>query len=430
MAKKIEFESSVNPAGFHRGLALMERAAAASNEKMRQQVYAEERRNLARPISETFATGNGSMAGGRRRNFGASSSMFVSVARDSAASLASGAPITQVIAQQAPQVLQAFSMMNLGMVALKWSAYAVAAAIAGKILVALKNSYLMTNQIADGMVRIAAMADRLRMLSELRALTASLGLGTNAANLARQKSAADYDSAAADAAADLAKEKLKADFYAKNTIMTKEKELALEKQLLAIDEKRAQEKVTSAEQKMAEAVEVAKAQAELAAFNLKADQQYAADEAAIKKAEADNPLVRGIFSTEATKESRLKRAAAIAAATQQAEENKARLWEERQKAEKDLVEAQRRNGQGEIDAARANLLRIQNAMNAPQSPMTKTTAGRTLSSGGDSLVRIGNFLGSTRGKIEALTEKQVNILQRIEMNTRNLGGSSGAVYSP
>lgn len=56
-------------------------------------------------------------AGGRRMNFAVAGSMFTSVARDSAASLASGAPITQVIAQQAPQVLQALAMMKAGTLA-------------------------------------------------------------------------------------------------------------------------------------------------------------------------------------------------------------------------------------------------------------------------------------------------------------------------
>lgn len=55
------------------------------------------------------------------------SSMFVSVARDSAASLASGAPISQVIAQQAPQVLQAFTFMGISIKALGIGAIGAAA---------------------------------------------------------------------------------------------------------------------------------------------------------------------------------------------------------------------------------------------------------------------------------------------------------------
>jgi len=79
-----------------------------------------------------FTTGGmspGAGGGSRRGNFAVAGSMFTSVARDSAASLASGAPITQVIAQQAPQVLQALAMMRLGTVA--W-----AAVLAGGALVA------------------------------------------------------------------------------------------------------------------------------------------------------------------------------------------------------------------------------------------------------------------------------------------------------
>lgn len=55
-------------------------------------------------------------------------SMLTSVARDSAASLASGAPISQVIAQQAPQVLQAFTFMGISLKAL--GVYAAGAGVA------------------------------------------------------------------------------------------------------------------------------------------------------------------------------------------------------------------------------------------------------------------------------------------------------------
>lgn len=70
---------------------------------------------------QTGGTAVGAMASGNwRSRLGVAGSMFTSVARDSAASLASGAPITQVIAQQAPQVLQALAMMKLSTVA--WGA--------------------------------------------------------------------------------------------------------------------------------------------------------------------------------------------------------------------------------------------------------------------------------------------------------------------
>ena len=65
---------------------------------------------------------------GALSRLGASQSMFVSAARDTLTSLASGAPITQVVAQQAPQVLQGFAMLGLSLKAL--GVYAIGAGLA------------------------------------------------------------------------------------------------------------------------------------------------------------------------------------------------------------------------------------------------------------------------------------------------------------
>lgn len=98
----------------------------------------EAHRNLQSQFSEPipFRTGSGShqftrkdqMGGGR--GFGVASSMFVSVARDSAASLASGAPLLQVMAQQGPQIMQAVTMIGGGI--MKWG-LGIGIAVAGLI---------------------------------------------------------------------------------------------------------------------------------------------------------------------------------------------------------------------------------------------------------------------------------------------------------
>ena len=69
--------------------------------------------------------GMGGMMGRFGNKWSVASSMFTSVARDSAASLASGAPITQVLAQQMPQVLQALAILRLGLIG--WAVGAAAA---------------------------------------------------------------------------------------------------------------------------------------------------------------------------------------------------------------------------------------------------------------------------------------------------------------
>lgn len=176
MAKKISFESEVDASGFSNGLKKMEAAAAAANGRMNRTVYEaqkrqtilskaqiqsrveyeeklqqkaagkaayEERRSLQQQasVTSTFVTGRqaygqayfarekaAQMRAEGLSRFGAASSMFVSAARDSAASLASGAPLMQVIAQQAPQVLQAVTMIGGGI--MKWGLGLGAAAAA------------------------------------------------------------------------------------------------------------------------------------------------------------------------------------------------------------------------------------------------------------------------------------------------------------
>lgn len=85
--------------------------------------------------------GRGGVGGNRKLNFATAGSMFTSVARDSAASLASGAPITQVIAQQAPQVLQALAMMRAGTLA--WAAVVAGAGVFAwhKLTQAMANAF-------------------------------------------------------------------------------------------------------------------------------------------------------------------------------------------------------------------------------------------------------------------------------------------------
>jgi hypothetical protein len=70
----------------------------------------------AQPTASTGYFGGVRGGFGRARGMGgAASAMFVSVARDSAASLASGANPLTVAMQQGPQVLQAFTMMGMGL---------------------------------------------------------------------------------------------------------------------------------------------------------------------------------------------------------------------------------------------------------------------------------------------------------------------------
>jgi Tfp pilus assembly protein PilP len=81
-----------------------------------------------------------------------------------------------------------------------------------------------------------------------------------------------------------------------------------------------------------------------------------------------------------------------------------------------------------MDEKSAAALEIRNRMMELGAKSNSMPSQRGGSSGGDSLVRVGNFLGTARGKIESLAQKQVEILNRIEMNTRSTGGKP--IYSP
>ncbi len=125
-----------------------------------------ERTEAMRSGPGSFQTGGvavGAMAGGNwRSRIGVAGSMFTSVARDSAASLASGAPITQVIAQQAPQVLQALAMMKLSTIA--WGAALAGVAVYGwhKITEGISNAVYKVDELSRKAENLAGVTDSIR----------------------------------------------------------------------------------------------------------------------------------------------------------------------------------------------------------------------------------------------------------------------------
>lgn len=402
----------------HRGLALMERAAAASNERMRGQVYAAERRQMARPISETFTTGGSGAGGARRKNFGAASSMFVSVARDSAASLASGAPITQVIAQQAPQVLQALSMMRLGMVAVGVAAAGVGAFIAYKIVRGLYDAYVGTEQLQKGFRDVGLMSDRLANKIEGRLLAALRASANASKSLRREKAEAEFGASGGDAKASL-ETAVERNLYLQKTNHTLQEQIEHEKKLLEIQARRADAAVDLAKKEMASKIEVADASEKL----LKVQQDVDKEDTAARAAEKQR---LGIHSRDSA--GKLWNAQSIQTAQNDEEQRMETLLNDLDNAKKDLESARLRNGQPEIDEKSAAALEIRNRMMELGAKSNSMPSQRGGSSGGDSLVRVGNFLGTARGKIESLAQKQVEILNRIEMNTRSTGGKP--IYSP
>jgi hypothetical protein len=305
-------------------------------------------------IGKSFTTGGSAGGGGfgtKRHNAAVAGSMFTSIARDSAASLASGAPITQVIAQQAPQALQALQMMRMGMVGVYAVGVALAGVLAYKVVKGLYDSYTGAEQLREGMKRVKLMTEDLddRIRNRLAASVQKLAESLNAIKLA--KSGADYDQRAADAAADLEKAFLKNEFLLEKKIHTKEEELELEKQLLAVDLKRAIAAADIAKKAMDESEGVASAKLELEKLN----QEYNEKEKAHNKAFSDslagraNPATGKMWTPEEHRSLESKwgsESQGMIAGIKIAEAN--------------LSEAQRRNGKGGADAATAKVFDIQN----------------------------------------------------------------------
>lgn len=196
------------------------------------------------------------------RGFGVAGSMFTSVARDSAASLASGAPITQVIAQQAPQVLQALSMMRLGVVALQGSIIVAGAAITGYLVKKFADSYFEVERTLKVTERLASALKEMESRRSLMRLESLQSTQAASNDVKRARDIAENQSNAADAAAELAKERARAEALDKHRVLTKQQELELERKILDIESERARQKLKQAQQAQ---TGVEEAQAALAA---------------------------------------------------------------------------------------------------------------------------------------------------------------------
>lgn len=458
MAKKIVFETEVNAGGVDAGLKMVEAKAAAANGRMNRTVYeaqknagalnkaqieargayegqlkgkaegkaaheAERKARLDSMVkSGGFTTGGNGFAGaGGRRNFGAASSMFVSVARDSAASLASGAPITQVIAQQAPQVLQALSMMRLGMVAVGIAAAGVGAFISYKIVRGLYDAYIGTEQLQKSFRAVGLMSDQLANKIEGKLLEAMRRLSNASKGLRRDKAADAFGLSAGDASSKLNAAIDRNIFLTEKKNATREEELDLERRLLEEEARRADAAVDVAKKQVDAAIEVADAKENLERVQQDVDKQ---DKAMRDK----NQQSFGYMTTDP--EGKLWTAQSRQKMLFDEQKRMDVLLNDLTQAKLDLAAAQSRNGQPEVDSAMANAIEIRNRILELGRGDSQSRVARSAQfGGGDSLVRVGNFLGSARGKIESLAQKQVEILTRIEINTRPKSGNT-ATYSP
>jgi hypothetical protein len=392
MARKIVFETEVNSSGFHKGLAMMEARAAQA---MTRQAERSNRINSMtasgyQPGRAGFTTGG--VVGGaaqdqkhaKKMNLAVAGSMFTSVARDSAASLASGAPITQVIAQQAPQVLQALAFMNAGMLAFAATVSVVAVAAWYKLTEAIGQATFGSNKFLAQANYYEKRADDVRKIRyEMEDLTRAENEAA-AAGLERAKKQSDSDAKVLESNRDFERR-------------------ALEKKL-AEDETNASEQTRQ--------------KADLELKFLRED---------LAKAQAKQ-------LKETPEAIRLKNAIA----------DKSRQPILETKAEMGIREVERRSLEEDLkavmeiaaDQLTVEVLDIQNKITQKEAEIAalynkngqfKSTA--TYAPGGDSLTSVGNFIGSARSKVEGTAMRQLEVLKLIEQNTRARGGSTSG-YPP
>lgn len=245
--------------------------------------------------SGTFVVGGRGRGGrfGGRAGIAVAGSMFTSVARDSAASLASGAPISQVIAQQAPQVLQALSMMRLGFVGLGIAAAGAATYGLFKFSRALYDAVFETDRTTRLNEALKTFQARVEGIRKTAALANLRGMENRLAEFNRREDQARFANEEADAEKDLEKAKIKnawlnrqKDIHHQSTKERKQAELELEKQLLAVDIARAKAKEDAAR---AEATAEAKTKKnkEVTEAEIKLGKVRMDNETAVKKAEEE-----------------------------------------------------------------------------------------------------------------------------------------------
>lgn len=310
-------------------------------------------------MATSMARGGGGkgMFGGR---LGVAGSMFTSVARDSAASLASGAPITQIIAQQAPQVLQALTMMRLGMVALRFSMYGAAIGGVAYMANAWRKWFFEVDRTTALNGKIKEMIETTKKWHDFNRVSQSKDAENAVKEFDRNAERIKQINDIADAEANLEKERIKAHSLQTMTVRTAEEEKKVSEQQLAIDLKRAEAKLKEL-QSTKEYKAVLEAEASIKKIEAEGERTLAEDDAKIKA---------GIsYGSKVTKEQHQQ-------ALREQLFHDLEYSEKYASAQKDLSLAKSKTNQAEITQAQATVLSLQNQLDE-----LSTTKEQKLSSG-------------------------------------------------
>lgn len=453
MAKKIVFQTEINEQGFRTGLARTEALAKESDRRMAltKKTYG------PLPTIGPGGTVTGS-SGSKMSNFSSASSMFVSVARDSAASLASGAPIAQVMAQQAPQLLQAFTMMGLAIKTLLM--YVLPFAALGAAVFVVWNHFR----------KLASEAKNLKELTDITTSSFSEQLKVIRAGFSAQMAQVDWLRKQADAQDDLR--------TATNSALAALREKAqLEQQLasaggasrsklaqMEIEAMRAEVRLLEeAQAKALAAKEKSRAEARLAAdeqdeFNFLGEAQTLANlqrqiEVATKVADAAKEAMKnatvgssigGSFSPGEipSGKSELRKATADDMISFVADGKEYRM----SLIQAQAAQAQLISGASELETLQRNInntLKDKNKLSEEDQkfydqnveqlnalkqslglkeeylPRIAAASGGAAAQAGDALTSVGNFLGSGSGMINNIAQQQ---LDEVKMTNRHLDG--------
>ena len=487
MAKKLEFSATIDGSGFRAGIVEMERLAGSAAGRMEKAMTgslggggsveeiarnrnamtaasAREREKIQQEMAQADAALNAKMTSDWKKNtaamrqggldpstFGKTTSalgqierglrrtgvayaQLLHVARASFDSLASGMPLTRVLAQQGPQLAQALIQMGAGMNAVYVAAAAGAAYGLYRFAKAMHDVYFEVE-------RTSALADKLKAFMEYakgvhktRVIDSALANEKISGDFERAQAAIDYANEEADAVADLAKAKATAESLARQKDMNEkqraEERIALEKKLLTIELERARIKLDQAKtnQPAAVAADIAKAEANLARVDQETDD---AIESAQKK--IDDLLRKYDSSTVLSPKEQREVSRQVAAAQNEYDLVAAEAREKVAAARKELEAARKRTGSAAVTAAEAKVKELENKLNEiTLGKPAGTVVARPVSPGlgADSLTSVGNFLGGSRSMIESLARRQVDLLARIELNTRRTVASGGGIQWP
>lgn len=443
MAKKLEFSATIDGSGFRAGIVEMERLAGSAAGRMEKAMTgslggggsveeiarnrnamtaasAREREKIQQEMAQADAALNAKMTSDWKKNTaamrqggldpqsfntvtGAANQMSVGLRRAAGSyaqllhsaratfdSIASGMPLDRVIAQQAPQVVQALIQMKLGWIALGAAALGVWH-ITTKYIAESLAGHWRQKQIFD---QLTAAANVFREALKRMHVEESAGLKADAQRIQINNDLAELKQQVADAELEQQKIQLQNRSIDERKLDNLQYEFELKKKIAALELADLEGKLRAAEGR--------RNRQEIGAEER---QRFRAQIRELQNsAEANTPEGQA-------RQAELEQAIADSFTLSYA------------KAQASIAELTTKIAAKKMEINEAELA---------AHDFYKKPAVRPVSPGlgADSLTSVGNFLGGSRSMIESLARRQVDLLARIELNTRRTVASGGGIQWP